>query len=353
MSIVAYISGHGLGHSAREAEVLRRLPLDVPLIVKTVAPARFWRAELTRPFTLIPESFDVGCVQKDGIAIDAPGTLVAFQAQETRNRERADSEAAFLQEVGAKIVVTDVAAFPLAVAARVGIPALCIANFTWVEIYRAFEAELPEFGAIADRLAQEYAQATLLLEAGLSLPMPYFRGQESIGLVAREGHSRREALTALLPDAARRKRLALVYVSGWGLPISYSKVEAFAGWHFISLDAPPILPANWTVIPRDALAHPDLVASVDAVISKPGYGIIGECLITGTPFLYPPRPQFAEYAALDTALNDWPGGFRFTDEDFLAVNWRLYLDRVPPHGTITPRTADGGKRAVDAILRFL
>lgn len=352
MSTVAYISGHGLGHSAREVEVLRHLPPEVPLIVKTRAPERFWRTELARPFTLIADSFDVGCVQKDAIEIDVPRTLAAFREIDAANRARANDEAAFLRDVGARVVVTDVASFPLTVAARMGIPALCVANFTWVEIYRAFVAQEPGFAPIVAQLEEEYAQATTLLEAGLSLPMPYFAATKNVGLAARAGKSRREFVRELLPNAAHGRRIALVYVSGWGLPISYPEIEKFDDWHFISLDAPPVIPANWTIIPRDALAHPDLVASVDAVISKPGYGIIGECLTAGTPFLYPPRPQFAEYFALDAALSAWEGGIRLTDADFIAVNWRVYLDRVPPHGSITPQKADGGKKAAAAILRY-
>ena len=309
--------------------------------------------ELTRPFPFFAENFDVGCIQKDAMEIDIPATLTAFQAINAANQARIETETAFLQNAGARLVVTDVASFPLTIAARLEIPALCIANFTWAEIYRAFVAEEPGFAPIIAQLEGEYAQATAVLEAGLSLPMPYFAATENIGLVARAGKSRRNFVLGLLPDAARNKRIALVYVSGWGLPISYPAVEAFAEWHFVSLDAPPVIPANWSVVSRDALAHPDLVASVDVVISKPGYGIIGECLVAGTPFLYPPRPQFAEYAALEAALSDWRGGIPLSDADFLSVRWRNYLNQVPPRGAIPGQSAPGEMRAARIIASYL
>ena len=43
MALVAYVSGHGLGHSAREVTILRDLPPEIPLYVKTAAPDWFWR----------------------------------------------------------------------------------------------------------------------------------------------------------------------------------------------------------------------------------------------------------------------------------------------------------------------
>jgi hypothetical protein len=129
-------------------------------------------------------------------------------------------------------------------------------------------------------------------------------------------------------------------------------VTAFDGWHFLSLDAPPEVPENWTVLSRDLMPHPNLVASVDLVISKPGYGICGECLVAGTPLLYPPRPEFAEYPALDTALSDWPGAFRLSVEAFLAVEWGGILAAVPSRGATPCRPANGGPRAADLLLRL-
>jgi hypothetical protein len=352
MSIVVYVSGHGLGHSARQVEILRRIPSEIPLIIKTRAPEAFWRSEVNRPFTFLLDSFDVGCIQKNGLEIDIPATFSAVQEIIAANEVREQSEIAFLKEAEARLVVTDIAAFPLKIASRCGIPSLCIANFTWVEIYRAFLGEHADFAEIIERYVREYECATALLKAGLALEMPYFSVQEDIGLVARTGVRRREDVLQLLPDEARNQRLALVYVSGWGLPINYGMLERYSDWQFISLDPPPILPSNWTVLSRYDLPHPDLVASMDCVISKPGYGIVGECLAAGTPFLYPPRPQFAEYFAIDAGLTEWQGGIRMTEQDFHRGDWRMYLDSVPSYESVPGQKTNGGERAAAAMLKY-
>jgi len=45
----------------------------------------------------------------------------------------------------------------------------------------------------------------------------------------------------------------------------------------------------------DGLRYEDLVAAVDIVLTKPGYGIVSECIANGTRLLYTSRGRFREY----------------------------------------------------------
>ncbi len=351
MCVVAYVSGHGFGHSAREVEVLRRLPPEIPLVVKTAAPEWFWREEVQRPFELVPDAYDVGCLQTNSLDVAAAATYDAYREVAARNEARRSEEEVDLRRRGARVVITDVPSFPLTIAAHLGLPGLCVANFTWTDIYAGLVDAEPRFMPVVVELEREYALATLLLDADLSLPMPYFPHRERIGLVARPHRERRDELVALL-GVEQTKRLALVYAGNWGLPLPWERLQTFTDWHFVSLAAPPVSVANLTVLPRRALPHADLVASVDLVISKAGYGLVGECLSAGTPLLYCPRPDFAENTALDAALSAWPGGLRASAEDFLAAHWEPFLKQVPPRGAVPRYTADGGENASGIIARF-
>lgn len=351
MCVVAYVSGHGFGHSAREIEVLRHLPPDVPLIVKTSAAAWFWRDEMTRPIELIADSFDVGCIQHDSIAIDIPATLAAYQTVAARNRTRFDDEVTFLQRVGARVVVSDVPPFPLAVADAAGVPSVCVCNFTWADIYESFVDAEPGFAPIVAEMRSQYGAATLCLDTDLSLPMAYWHRREAVGMVARPATARPDALRSLLPPDARGRRTALIYLGSWGYPLDYVRLECFADWQFVSFESPPAPVANWTVLDRaNGWPHPDLVASVDLVISKPGYGLVAECLSTGTPLLYPPRPEFAEYPALHAALMAWSGSLFIDRDRFLALDWTDALAAVPDRATVPRLPANGGPNAARQIL---
>ena len=48
--------------------------------------------------------------------------------------------------------------------------------------------------------------------------------------------------------------------------------------------------------------YEDLVRAVDVVVTKPGYGIIAECLANDTALLYTSRGHFIEYDVLVAAM---------------------------------------------------
>jgi hypothetical protein len=347
MSLVLYVSGHGLGHATREITVLQSLPREIPLVIKTASPEWHWRNELAgRDFEYVRASYDVGTVQRDSLDSNASATLAAWRATDAENKARFREECDDLRRRGAKLVVSDVPSFPLTVAANLGIPSVCVANFTWADIYADLIEEEPALAPVAEKLRDEYAQASLHLEAGFSLPMTYFPHRESVGIIARTGTDRRTELQDALPPSATDRRLALVYTGNWGLPIPYARLSRFDDWHFLSLgNTDDGLPPNWSVLPRTLMSHPDLVASVDLVVSKIGYGLVGECLTGGTPILYCPRTGFAEYAVIDSYLSSRPHGIRISVESFASGDWGPTLDAVPPRGTIPKEAAPGGEIA--------
>jgi L-arabinokinase len=75
----------------------------------------------------------------------------------------------------------------------------------------------------------------------------------------------------------------------------------------------------------DGFRYEDLVAQADAVITKPGYGIVSDCLANRVPVLYTSRGEFAEYACLVAGLQRF-GVSRFIENaDLLAGAWREAL----------------------------
>jgi L-arabinokinase len=83
---------------------------------------------------------------------------------------------------------------------------------------------------------------------------------------------------------------------------------------------------NLRGVTLDVFRHADLVALADAVITKPGYGIVSECLANRIPVLYTSRGAFAEYAPLVDGLNRY-GVCRFIENgDLRAGRWRDALD---------------------------
>jgi L-arabinokinase len=105
--------------------------------------------------------------------------------------------------------------------------------------------------------------------------------------------------------------------------------------------------------PPASLTYPDLVAAADAVISKPGYGIVSECVANRTALLYTSRGHFIEY---DVFVEEMPHVLRcryLAREDFLGGRWgdairALMAQRPPPEQA----RIDGASVAADAILEL-
>ena len=99
------------------------------------------------------------------------------------------------------------------------------------------------------------------------------------------------------------------------------------------------------------LTYQDLVAAADVVISKPGYGIVSECVANGTALLYASRGRFVEY---EVFVAEMPRVLRcryLSQPDLLAGRWgdavrALLAQPSPPE---RPRV-DGADVAADEIV---
>ena len=102
------------------------------------------------------------------------------------------------------------------------------------------------------------------------------------------------------------------------------------------------------------LSYVDLVAAVDVVVTKPGYGIIADCVANHTAMLYTSRGRFVEY---DVLVREMPRYLRceFIDLDsFLTGRWREALHQLmnQPPPPEQPRT-DGADVVADLIVERL
>ena len=77
--------------------------------------------------------------------------------------------------------------------------------------------------------------------------------------------------------------------------IDFGRVEHLDEYQFLITQPLPRAIRNVRVVAMDGLRYEDVVAQADAVITKPGYGIVSECLANRVPVLYTDRGRFAEY----------------------------------------------------------
>ena len=108
--------------------------------------------------------------------------------------------------------------------------------------------------------------------------------------------------------------------------INLAQIERLRDYCFLTTQAPPHPLGNVRVVSLEGVTYEEVVAQADAVITKPGYGIVSDCLVNRTPVLYTARGQFAEYDALVTGLERFGVAAFIGNNDLLAGNWRDSLD---------------------------
>jgi UDP-N-acetylglucosamine:LPS N-acetylglucosamine transferase len=100
--------------------------------------------------------------------------------------------------------------------------------------------------------------------------------------------------------------------------------------------------------------YEDLVAAADVVVTKPGYGIISECIANDTAILYTSRGHFPEYDVLVEEMPKYLRSAFISQDDLLSGKWDPHLDklRAQPKQKKKPET-DGADVAADILLKAL
>jgi L-arabinokinase len=358
-----FISGHGFGHATRDIEVIRALARRQPalrVVVKTSAPA--WLFDGLENVTVKPTVTDTGVAQFDSLRIDVARTAsdaARFYAEFDR---RVAEEAAGLVSDQTRVVVGDIPPLAFAAAASAGVPSVSVSNFTWDWIYEhtaGFDRLAP---AVLPAIRRAYQQTTLALR----LPMhggfaPMAHVTKDIALIAR-----RSALTR--GDARRRLRLSdddtivLASFGGHGLDLDYRHVAETNGFTLVITDYEAAAVGDTPRLrcfPRHELAalgalYEDLVAAADVVVTKPGYGIVSECIANGTALVYASRGSFAEQ---DVMVAEMPRLLRcqfIEHEDLVTGRWRASVDAVLAQPAPSRAVdVDGAAQAAAAILAFV
>jgi hypothetical protein len=100
--------------------------------------------------------------------------------------------------------------------------------------------------------------------------------------------------------------------------------------------------------------YEDVVRAVDAVATKPGYGIISECVANDTALLYTSRGHFIEY---DVLVREMPRYVRcqFIDHpDLFAGRWATALNALFSQPPPPERPAvDGAEQVAEHLLALL
>ena len=117
--------------------------------------------------------------------------------------------------------------------------------------------------------------------------------------------------------------------------------------------APNVYQLNIPAITQQGIRYEDIVASVDVVLSKPGYGIIAECAANDTALLYTSRGAFAEYHVLVDAMPKLVRCAYIEHDQLFAGAWSSTLQKLLDQPTAAPPRTDGAAVVARRLASYL
>ncbi|GBF49794.1 glycosyltransferase family 1 [Leptospira ryugenii] len=354
MKIYYYSSGHGYGHISRSSVILLEL-LKCPQIEEIhLVSDRISFIDWEHPkLKKRKVNLDLGVIQKDSLSIDLKATEANLQTFEKDKHKLIQSESKYCRENSIKLIMSDVSSLPMVIAVEAEIPSIFIGNFTWDFIYRHYANQSSYFSYIADLYATEYSFATEALFLPLTCSMPSFLETKNIGFVGRKPNvSKEEAKNSF--GFRSDKTYILMSFGAYGLSGFPLNLEKLSDEIVLVASGVPGLVDNRIFVPREG-HYPDLVSACDFVLTKPGYGIISECVYAKTPILYTERGDFAEYPVLTNWLDTFFPSSYISHEQISNCDFNGSISSIDNSLWTTKLKEilyDGEKTVVEQVLEY-
>jgi L-arabinokinase len=205
----------------------------------------------------------------------------------------------------------------------------------------------------------------------LTLRLPFHGGFQTmlarlrdIPLIARRASRPRSEIRRLLgiqPEAT----VVLASFGGYGLLLPFARIARDNGFTLLLTDHErrgvrssatsanngSLVSVEIAALARRGIYYPDLVGAADVVVSKPGYGIVSECIANGAALLYTDRGRFAEHDVFVAQMPDVLRCRFVPQDDLLAGRWHdavsALLRQPAPQQSLN---TNGATVAADVIL---
>jgi len=340
------ISAHGFGHVSQTAPVVNELARRIPklrITLRTAAPAALLRQRFTCDFQHLPVAFDFGMQMTNAVDVRAEQSAAAYLAFHADWNDKVEHEAQAMRTLKPDLLLANVPYLSLAAAQEAGVRAVAMCSLNWADIYRHYCVRDAASAAVHAQMLAAYNSAEILLKVQPSMAMDDLRNARSIRPIAQVGRNRRTQINACLLPPPCRGRVG----EGVETPLSHCPAPILIApslcspplqegrdWHGsngqsgFKTDPPEklillamggieyrlpvecwrripgvrwLVPQAWGIERSDmtsfeslGLPFSDVLASCDAVLTKPGYGTFADAACAGVPVLYVSRRDWPE-----------------------------------------------------------
>lgn len=361
--ILVAVTGHGFGHASRILQVINRLVDRDPMIqFSIVTPVAEWflKSACKTSFELLPLRLDIGVVQSDAMDIQPENTLKTY-SEFILNRNRIfETLEQHLKEKIVDAVLFDIPPMGAEIGGWLGVPTFGVTNFSWDWIYEEYIEMFPMYHWILEEIKEQYQRTTILYELPYSGDLSSFPLRESISWICRKAKMEPKDVRKRL-NLDTEKPIALVTFGGIGATVKLPIGKWTKEIQFLVTAPLNQLVGEGVVLENNTLhqleiTFPDLIQMANFVVSKPGYGIVSECIAHQTPLLYLERKHFREYQMLLEAMKKHLKSQLLTQEELESGDWKNALESLFAKRTLPQEPdpiMDGDWEVADSILKIL
>lgn len=295
MKVIAYyISDYGYGHASRSIAIIRELlrDSDIQIIVCHSFAISFMKNSiLSSRVTFREINTDIGYFLKSG-SIYPDKKLLLEEYLKFINEWDISLlvEEEFLKSNHVDLVISDISPLPFEPARSLGIPSVGLSNFTWYTAYRGLIDE-----SVLTPLKEVYGKMTYFFSLAGSNETCGFDSKE-YGFFSRKVDLSEVNRIRNQVDKSHEKKIVFL---GLGMKIDQATLDLLPIWdspdiEFVVSANVPVIRENVQQIPPDYVETQNYIASSDLIITKAGWGMVGEALNNNVPLLILERPSMTE-----------------------------------------------------------
>jgi hypothetical protein len=278
--------------------------------------------------------------------------------------EKVATLATHLKETEVDLVLSDIPYLTLAAAHHAGIPGVALCSLNWADILEHYLGNKQTAGetALIETIRSSYQSAQYFLQPSPSMKMPLLNNTRAIGPVCTPGIKNPSALARNI-DLPEDSYTVLVGMGGVNYPLSVESWPSLINQKsifYIVNDANLLnrstgiaTSVNTISVEQTGLSYSDLVASVDLIITKPGYGMFVEAAAVGVPVLYVQRPGWPEAPALTDWLQSVAHCAEIDTESLQQGLFAQQLTQLLTEGRYPPVPPSGNLQAAQLLQRIL
>lgn len=352
--IVFAVSAHGFGHLGQCVPVIEALRRRFPGIPVTVVcshsgerVAEFMPADIS----IAAAPSHVMIAMRDALTVDTSTTRQNFLDWHRDYDQRVAEFVNCLNALQPRLVVTNVDYSWISAARSLSLPVIGFCSLNWADILEGIYPETDHaMREVTEQIRRVYNTANRFLRVSPGMGMPGLHNLASVEVLARRGQA--VDLRHYVSDS-KVQRFVLLSLGGVAQDIDLS------GWD-IPVDTQLIVPDTLAVahpricaISSLGLDHIDVLASVDVLLTKPGYGSFCEAWRNQTALVYLRRNLWPE----ETVLIDWiqrhVPAQEMSREEFTKGALGSVLDRLAARPATFHQLETGENAVINHISQWL